>query len=299
MTGACRQFLVDSNDRYCIHCAYRLAGLPEPRCPECGTPFDVNDARTWSRAPGQLRSHAPLAASFAGAVVGGALSLGLGLLYEGYNSTYGHVTDHANRLFTATALNLASWFVVVVSFLVDRGRVLFRSMLAAALSGAMAAAVVLWTCFSLELCPAQLAHSTWHTMFAMMGGAITGGAARAAMRQSWVRSAAGPTFRVVVLLWFVGPMVVATWIVCAWPVICRLFPDLAYRVGSDETRLWAVRFALRNVEVGDSTEVIHRRLPGLFGTQPLSGEDKTWNFGQNGAIVHLRIEDGRVVELRY
>ena len=26
--------------RLCVHCDYDLRGLPEPRCPECGTPFD-------------------------------------------------------------------------------------------------------------------------------------------------------------------------------------------------------------------------------------------------------------------
>ena len=28
------------DERRCKHCGYLLQGLPEPRCPECGTPFD-------------------------------------------------------------------------------------------------------------------------------------------------------------------------------------------------------------------------------------------------------------------
>ncbi len=27
----------------CYECGYLLVGLPEPRCPECGTPFDPDD----------------------------------------------------------------------------------------------------------------------------------------------------------------------------------------------------------------------------------------------------------------
>ena len=31
----------------CLKCAYDLQGLPEPRCPECGQPFDPADATTF------------------------------------------------------------------------------------------------------------------------------------------------------------------------------------------------------------------------------------------------------------
>ncbi len=35
---------------YCLKCKYDLRRLPEPRCPECGTPFDPTDSATYSVA---------------------------------------------------------------------------------------------------------------------------------------------------------------------------------------------------------------------------------------------------------
>lgn len=32
----------------CLSCDYILDGLPEPRCPECGRPFDPNDCSTYA-----------------------------------------------------------------------------------------------------------------------------------------------------------------------------------------------------------------------------------------------------------
>lgn len=38
---------------YCAICGYCLTGLPEPRCPECGTPFDTPRSGSNSQ-PGRL-----------------------------------------------------------------------------------------------------------------------------------------------------------------------------------------------------------------------------------------------------
>ena len=35
----------------CLTCGYVLEGLEEPRCPECGNPFDLADPRTYSTKP--------------------------------------------------------------------------------------------------------------------------------------------------------------------------------------------------------------------------------------------------------
>src|SRR5947209_7206968 len=55
----------------CLGCGYTLLGLPEPRCPECGRPFDLSDPRTYTTKPPLVRWRywAP----------GFALALGVGL----------------------------------------------------------------------------------------------------------------------------------------------------------------------------------------------------------------------------
>lgn len=37
--------------RFCLKCDYNLAGVPEPRCPECGRPFDPDKPATFRRSP--------------------------------------------------------------------------------------------------------------------------------------------------------------------------------------------------------------------------------------------------------
>ena len=39
----------------CVKCYYVLENLPEPRCPECGTPFDFNDPNTYTIKPPMVR----------------------------------------------------------------------------------------------------------------------------------------------------------------------------------------------------------------------------------------------------
>jgi hypothetical protein len=40
---------------FCLGCGYPLDGLPEPRCPECGTPFDPNDPDSFREDVGALQ----------------------------------------------------------------------------------------------------------------------------------------------------------------------------------------------------------------------------------------------------
>lgn len=40
-------FLPQGPDAHCFHCGYNLTGTIEPRCPECGRPFDNSAYRRW------------------------------------------------------------------------------------------------------------------------------------------------------------------------------------------------------------------------------------------------------------
>lgn len=42
--------MVDAH-RYCLKCRYVLDGLTSPRCPECGTHFDLENPQTYSSEP--------------------------------------------------------------------------------------------------------------------------------------------------------------------------------------------------------------------------------------------------------
>jgi hypothetical protein len=60
---------------YCRRCSYPLIGLAEPRCPECGTGFDLTDRRTFRRRP-----KSPLRRGAAWATIVVLLSMGIGLV---------------------------------------------------------------------------------------------------------------------------------------------------------------------------------------------------------------------------
>ena len=59
---------------FCLGCSYNLRGLPEPRCPECGRPFDPGDSRTFRDSVVVPRPFAPVLIAY-------LLPLGAGALF--------------------------------------------------------------------------------------------------------------------------------------------------------------------------------------------------------------------------
>ncbi len=72
---------------YCRRCGYALAGLAEPRCPECGRAFDPDDPRTVARrADHWQRSRRNLRAGVLMALLAGTVLGFYAWLYEGWRS---------------------------------------------------------------------------------------------------------------------------------------------------------------------------------------------------------------------
>lgn len=68
---------VTSPSIYCRRCDYALDGLPDPRCPECGSAFDPADPTTFADHPGRRRSSAAIKLAAAAAVASALLFAGL------------------------------------------------------------------------------------------------------------------------------------------------------------------------------------------------------------------------------
>ncbi len=61
---------------HCLDCGYDLRHLTEPRCPECGRPFDPGDESTF-HVPFSRMSHLALIGLFLFTVVGWGILLPL------------------------------------------------------------------------------------------------------------------------------------------------------------------------------------------------------------------------------
>lgn len=283
---------------YCINCAYPVSGLANSRCPECGERFDPDDPRTWSSEPNKCHHSAPIAASFSGAMIGGAIVHGVIRLYEGYTSGYGHVTD-TDYVTLWTAIAVVGWWTVVVvpGLLLDRRLMSLRSFWLSLGLGSLIAVAVLWVLLGLVLRSSPQASVVLLTFCAAFIGVFTAGAAFAASRRVWVRSAAGPPRRAVKFLWLLGPMCVFIWLVAVWPVLCRISPDLAYRVGDDQTRYRAIRSVLERVRVGDPASRLRKLLPSVFDTQSEEPTDRSWVFHIDGNTIEIEVEQGKIAHI--
>ena len=58
---------------WCRRCAYPLDGLPSSRCPECGTPFDLDDPSTFATRPAHRGTNRAIVIAYACALVIGGL----------------------------------------------------------------------------------------------------------------------------------------------------------------------------------------------------------------------------------
>ena len=88
---------------FCRHCLYSLKGLTDARCPECGRPFDPDDARTFLDAQRlarrRRRKRALLASALVIPVLAGSITYYVGRShYERRRMKYGCTVCGARRV---------------------------------------------------------------------------------------------------------------------------------------------------------------------------------------------------------
>lgn len=94
-------------DGYCRRCGYALQGLPEPRCPECGQPFDPTDGRTFARRKpsiarrriGRAAKVGVLLALVVAGWMAGRYGVDVAYMFEGCRVTGERATRRAVRVF--------------------------------------------------------------------------------------------------------------------------------------------------------------------------------------------------------
>jgi hypothetical protein len=118
---------IDAPDAgYCLGCGYRLTGLTQPRCPECGRRFDPARRRSYASSPHAWRvrrwgARVALSAACLAALVGAAL----GWLYGGWKSEQNVISSLPTRYLVAEPIGRPAFRSLVpkrLERLLDRTR---------------------------------------------------------------------------------------------------------------------------------------------------------------------------------
>lgn len=299
-----------ATNQYCVNCGYSLRELPVQTCPECGGQFCFDDRQTWALHPTFCNRGLPVAGSFAGSILGWLFGI---CCY----ATYTISIEPINKsLSMASSYNIAAFsaalgwmlFALFVVFLENRLHVL-RSPWLAIVAGVFFSTTGLWM-FVLAL--GEKPWSAYYrplSIWAIIVGIGSAFGARFTLRPHWVRAAAGPPRRVLVFFWLLGPTALATWMFGVWPVVCRISPDLAYRLGRQDRKEWAIRFVLQQVKVGDPAIRLEQLLPSVFSHRALPASLRSadsspelasgsWGFNCGHDYFRVVVENGYIVELR-
>lgn len=296
---------------YCMYCNYSLTGLQGPLCPECGRHFVADDAHTWASHLQNCNPLLPIAGSFSGSILSWSVAYSSFALYQAYYSPRYSFNDQTFWLFWTSVVSFGWWMLVSVPTIwADRRCNILKSFIVALPMGALLGAIGLWMFLLLAgerpLAPGNINLTAWAATVG--AGAALG--AHLAIRPQWVRPAAGPPRRVLAFFWLLGPAVLVIWLFAIWPIVCRISPDLAYRVGGHSRQDWAIRYVLQQVEVGDPAIRLEQLLPSVFSQRALPASLRTadsspelasgsWGFNCGHDYIRVVVEDGRIVELRY
>lgn len=297
-------------NQYCVNCGYSLRGLAVQICPECGRQFCFADRQTWALHPTFCNRGLPVAGSFAGSILGWLLGT---CGYAIYKICIEPINESISMFptFNTAAFGAAlGWvlFAFFIGFFDNRLHVL-RSPWLAIIVGVLFSTTGLWI---LVLALGEKPWSSYYkllSVWAVIVGIGIAFGARLTLRPQWIRAAAGPPRHIIAFFWLMGPAALATWLLGVWPIVCRISPDLAYRVGGHSRQEWAIRYVLQQVDVGDPAMKLEQLLPSVFSQRALPASMRTadsspelasssWGFNCGHDYIRVVVENGYIVELR-
>lgn len=281
----------------CINCSYPLRGIPEPRCPECGTPFDPDDPKSWAPENPPPRRALALGGSFSGAFAAWLLVAGAWALIEEChpNSPF---TPPVQKIIDIPSPDRMAALIGILWVLVLLPAHCSQSIngISRGLRGAVALGIAFGTAGALL----QLAVGAKPPFDLVAVGILCGLVSELTiwlvLKPRWTLTPVPTPRRYFAALWGAPFALVIAWLFGVWPLICEVAPRMAYRLGGHATREVIVLRLLRDIRPGDPVSKLADRLPELIAPGSTSGSASS-AFGSH-LVYQITYDGGRFTSVK-